>query len=134
MRYLMGRSLGALPALEAAAHTAGFGGLIIESGASNLRRSLDRYGLLETELGARLAQAHEAKLASINLPTLIIHGEFDELVPLETAHQLFDLLALAERKLVTISEAGHNDLLWTGERLYFASIEELVVATGGAAP
>lgn len=130
VRYLMGRSLGAHPALEAAANAgAGFAGLIIESGASNLRRSLDRYGLLETELGGRLAKAHEAKLASIVLPTVIIHGEHDELVPLETAHQLFDLLALAERKLVTIPEAGHNDLLWAGERLYFDSIEELVTAT-----
>jgi pimeloyl-ACP methyl ester carboxylesterase len=126
-RFVMGRSLGAHPALEVAARAGErFEGLIIESGASNIRRSLERYGLLDTELGGRLARAHEEKLASITLPALIIHGEYDELVPLETAHQLFDLLQQAPRKLVTIPEAGHNDLLWAGERLYFGAIAELV--------
>lgn len=132
VRYVMGRSLGAHPALEVAAHAADrFAGLVIESGAGNIRRALERYGLLDTELGARLARAHEAKIASITLPSLIIHGEYDELVPLESAHQLFDALALAPRKLVTIPQAGHNDLLWAGERLYFDAIEELVTSTRG---
>ena len=129
-RYVMGRSLGAHPALEVASRAAErFSGLIIESGAGNIRRALNRYGLLDTEVGGRLARAHEAKVASITLPTLIIHGEHDELVPLESAHELFDALVLAERKLVTIPGAGHNDLLWVGERLYFDSIAELVAST-----
>ncbi len=126
-RWVMGRSLGAHPALEVAAHAAeGFAGLIIESGAGNIRRALERYGLLDTERGGLLAKAHEAKISAIALPTLIIHGQFDELVPLATAHELFDLMTATPRKLVTIPEAGHNDLLWVGETLYFDSMREFI--------
>lgn len=130
-RWVMGRSLGAHPALEVAAHASeGFAGLIIESGAGNIRRALERYGLLDTERGGLLAKAHEAKIGAIALPTLIIHGQYDELVPLATAHELFDLLTATPRKLVTIPEAGHNDLLWIGERLYFDSICEFIEGGG----
>src|SRR5205085_9496075 len=86
-RLIMGRSLGAHPALELAANASdGFAGLIIESGAGNIRRMLERTGLLDTELGGALAAAHEAKITSIALPTLLIHGEQDDLVPLSNAH------------------------------------------------
>jgi pimeloyl-ACP methyl ester carboxylesterase len=133
-RWVMGRSMGAHPALEVAAQAAGrFDGLVIESGAGNLRRSLERHGLLETERGALLAKAHEAKIGAIALPTLIIHGQYDELVPLSTAHELFDLLTATPRQLITIPEAGHNDLLWIGERLYFDSICEFIEAARAAA-
>ncbi len=127
-RWIMGRSLGAHAAVEVAAQAAaGFTGLIIESGATNVRRSLERYGLLDTERGGLLARAHEAKIGSITMPTLIIHGQYDDLVPISAAHELFDLLTSSTpRKLVTIPEAGHNDLLFLGEQLYFDSIREFL--------
>jgi fermentation-respiration switch protein FrsA (DUF1100 family) len=132
-RWVMGRSMGAGPALEVAAQASeGFSGLIIESGAGNVRRSLERHGLLDTERGALLARAHESKIAGITLPTLIIHGQYDELVPLGSAHELFDLLTATPRQLVTIPDAGHNDLLWVGEQLYFDSICAFIEAASAA--
>ncbi|MCC6237114.1 MAG: alpha/beta hydrolase [Dehalococcoidia bacterium] len=128
-RWIMGRSMGAQAALEAAAQApTRFGGLIIESGAGNIRRSLERYGLLDTERGGLLAKAHDEKIASIALPTLIIHGQYDDLVPLARAHELFELMTVEPRQLVTIPEAGHNDLLWVGEQLYFDSIVAFIEA------
>ncbi len=128
-RWIMGRSMGAQPALEVAAQAADrFSGLIIESGAGNVRRSLERYGLLDTERGGLLAKAHDEKIASISLPTLIIHGQYDDLVPVSRAHELFELMTVEPRQLVTVPDAGHNDLLWVGERLYFDSIVAFVEA------
>jgi pimeloyl-ACP methyl ester carboxylesterase len=126
-RYIMGRSLGANPALEVAANAADrFRGLIIESGAGNIRRYLARAGLEGTELGGDLAHAHEQKLSAIALPTLIIHGEIDILVPPATANALRDLLTGTAPALEVIPHAGHNDLLWVGREQYLSAIERLV--------
>ena len=126
-RYIMGRSLGANPALEVAANAADrFRGLIIESGAGNIRRYLARTGLEDTELGGELAYAHEQKLRAIALPTLIIHGEIDILVPPSTAEALRDLLTGTAPTLEVIPQAGHNDLLWVGREQYLSAIDRLV--------
>jgi pimeloyl-ACP methyl ester carboxylesterase len=126
-RYVMGRSLGAHPALEVTANAADrFRGLILESGADNIRRSVERLDLLETELGRRLAAAHDAKVASIQLPVLLIHGAADNLVPLSTAETTRGLLTGTTSKLEVIAGAGHNDLLWIGREQYFKAIAEFV--------
>ena len=115
------------PALEVAANAADrFRGLIIESGAGNIRRYLARAGLEGTELGGDLAHAHEQKLSAIALPTLIIHGEIDILVPPATANALRDLLTGTAPALEVIPHAGHNDLLWVGREQYLSAIERLV--------
>jgi pimeloyl-ACP methyl ester carboxylesterase len=127
-RFVMGRSLGTHPALEVAAHAGErFHGLIVESGAAGLRRMLQRLGFdPETGAGADLAAAHEAKIRSIRLPLLLIHGEWDELIPLEHALELYELLAEVERELLVIPGAGHNDLMWAGLQSYFEAIARFV--------
>lgn len=131
-RYVMGRSMGAHPALEIAAnHAARFHGLIIESGAGNLRRLVAMLGIDgESGPGHELAAAHDAKIASISLPALILHGEWDELIPLENAAWLHDQLGSADKQLVVIPQAGHNDILWVGRRQYFEAIAAFLTAQG----
>lgn len=129
-RLIMGRSLGSQPALEAAAHHADrFSGLIIESGAGGVRRLLDRLGVGGQPDALALAEQHDAKIRGIRLPTLLIHGEWDELVPLQTAVELYDLLEQTERELVVIPRAGHNDLLWTGRTQYFDAVQRAVAGS-----
>ena len=131
-RLVMGRSLGAHPALELAANaTERLRGVVIESGAGNLRRSLERQGLLDTEAGGLLAAAHEAKVRSIRMPALLIHGEWDELVPLANAEALHALLDGTRRELVVIPSAGHNDILWAGRERYFDAIASFVARSTG---
>lgn len=127
-RFVMGRSMGANCALEIAAnHAPRFRGLIIESGAGNIRRLVSRLGVpIDSGEGAALVEAHEAKLRAIRLPVLIIHGEWDELIPLDHAAGLYDMLNGAEREMVVIPGAGHNDILWVGQRRYFESLEAFV--------
>jgi hypothetical protein len=71
-------------------------------------------------------EAHEAKLRAVRLPALIIHGEWDELIPLDHAAGLYDMLGDTERELVVIPGAGHNDILWVGQRQYFESVAAFV--------
>jgi len=120
-RFVMGRSLGAHPALEIAARRPDrLCGLIIESGAGSLSRLAAMAG--GGDDAAPLVAAHEAKLRSITLPTLILHGEHDELIPLDRAVELHETIASTDRELLVIPGAGHNDILWVGLQEYFGAI------------
>jgi alpha-beta hydrolase superfamily lysophospholipase len=133
-RFVMGRSLGGHPSLEIAARRPGrFDGLVLSSPSGELRRVLARiHGITEPspELEALVA-AHDAKLATISLPTLVIHGEQDEIIPLTSAKALYDRIGAEDRTLVTIPGAGHNDILWVAFDEYFGAIRELVTRHGG---
>jgi len=127
-RFLMGRSLGGYPAVELAARRPdGFRGLILESAAANLRRLVARFvGPVPPEVIEPLIAANDAKIASISLPTLMLHGERDELIPLSHATGIHDLLQVKDRSLVVIPGVGHNDILWGGMPQYFAAIAAFV--------
>ncbi len=124
-RLVMGRSLGSHPALEIAANASeGFAGLIIESGAGNLRRLAARSG---SEVGvAELVEVHEAKIRSIALPTLFIHGERDDLIPVSSAAETFELIRGDRKEFLVLQGVGHNDLLWRRYTEYFAGIKQFL--------
>lgn len=133
--YLMGRSLGSAAAIEAALQAQDrLAGLIVESGFA------DTIGLL-ARIGARLPRAvltvatesadgfdNAAKIERIHIPTLIIHGQNDILIPPDDAHELYRYSGAAAKRLVIIPGAGHNDLLWFGATDYFQAIRDLSAA------
>ena len=57
-----------------------------------------------------------------------LHGELDDLVPLQTAAELYGLLEGTARQLEVIGGAGHNDILWVGRVRYFELIREFIAA------
>ena len=124
----MGRSLGAHSAVELAAHyPESLAGLIVESGASSMERIADR--LVEmgrADEGVELASRHLTKIQSIKLPVLIIHGAYDDLIPITRAEEFHNILTVTQKKLVTIPNAGHNDLLWVGRVEYFDEISAFI--------
>lgn len=68
----------------------------------------------DPEAAARLFEAHaEASpapnLSSIRVPTLIIHGEYDRIIPMATAEMAAQ--AIPDSKLVVIPGAGHVPIL-----------------------
>ena len=125
-RFVMGRSLGANPALEVAARIDGYRGLILESGAGNIGRFLMRFGLGTDPDLERLVADHEVKLASITMPTLIIHGLADDLVPVDNALATAELLTASDVTTELVEGAGHNDLLYVDARRYIGAIAELI--------
>jgi pimeloyl-ACP methyl ester carboxylesterase len=127
-RFVMGRSLGSLPAAElaATAHQR-LAGLIIESGAPDLARLRERAGVdaSDGEI-AELVEAHATRLAPIDLPVVQIHGEWDEIIPLEYGLAFHEQLTTSEKELVIIPGAGHNDIGWVGRELYFETLARFV--------
>jgi pimeloyl-ACP methyl ester carboxylesterase len=127
-RFVMGRSLGSLPAAELAATAPErLAGLIIESGAPDLARLRQRAGVDESDPEiADLIEAHAARLAPIRLPVVQLHGEWDEIIPLEHGIAFHEQLTTDEKQLVIIPGAGHNDIGWVGRDLYFATLARFI--------
>jgi len=48
----------------------------------------------------------------ITIPTLVIHGRNDVLIPASDGQELHRRSAAADKRLLLIPGAGHNDLLW----------------------
>lgn len=123
-RFVMGRSMGSHPALELAARaSARLSGLILESGVGHLSRLVRFFSGREIPAEAQAVfDAHADKVRSITLPTLVLHGREDELVPVETAVEFHGMLTTPEKELVIIPGVGHNDIFYNGRERYFAAI------------
>lgn len=128
---VMGRSLGSLCATEVAKNFQHeLDGLIIESGsATNFRYFLDMCGILSFDHPVWKEGKgffNKEKIRSITIPTLIIHAEYDSLIPLQEARVLYENAGAAIKRLVIIPGADHNDLMYTGLELYFEGLTEFV--------
>jgi pimeloyl-ACP methyl ester carboxylesterase len=128
--FVMGRSLGSAAAIEIASRVGDeISGLIIESGFADTFPLLERLGglslpnLTEKDDGFN----NVGKMEQVLVPTLIIHGEADYLIPVTDGKALFDHCKAAKKRLVTIPRAGHNDLLFRGQKTYFDSIRTFVL-------
>ncbi len=127
-RFIMGRSLGSGPAIElAAAYPGDFKGMVIESGFCDIADLLGRM--------VRMAQVRESaapptpgfdRVIKITIPALIIHGEYDSIVPLEQGEKIFRNLATADKKMVVVPEADHNTIFAEGIELYLHELGEFI--------
>jgi hypothetical protein len=126
--YVMGRSLGSAPAIQAAhAHKYLFTGLIIESGFSNAMRLLSLLGVPQIIAGnIPDPVGNRRKIAEIDLPLLLIHGERDTLLPAVNAEELYIASPAKHKHFVRIGSAGHNDLMLVGINTYFDSIAQFI--------
>ena len=126
--FIMGRSLGSFSAIELASkYPELFNGMIIESGFSSAGRLLTfLIPIISSSSSVDLEQADLEKIRSITLPTLIMHGEYDEIIPHEQAEIIYKNVGSQNRKLLTIPGAGHNDMLLIGIEQYFSAIREFV--------
>ena len=126
--YLMGRSLGSSSAIELAFHYQGeVKGLIVESGFSNTFGLLSRFGV--SIKGAREEGggfSNLKKIQSISIPTLIIHSQYDHIIPLDEGIQLYNGSGAREKELLIIPNANHNDLMVVGMDQYFEAIETFI--------
>jgi fermentation-respiration switch protein FrsA (DUF1100 family) len=126
---LMGRSLGSAPALElAAAHANRACGLIIESGFAYAGPLLELLGVDAAAIGFSEESAfrHLSKIAHFRGPLLVIHAEFDHIIPFSDGQALFDASISPAKSLLKIPEANHNDILAHGFKDYLAAVERLV--------
>ena len=125
--FVMGRSMGRHAAFELAANSpeGALAGVIIESGRPILGNFC--YGL-DPSTAEQLEAGYRAKVSSITLPALVIHGELDTLAPVEQAREMYESFASEQKRILTIPGAGHNDLLYRGINEYFTAIRDFVGA------
>ncbi len=131
--WVMGRSLGSISAIELAYHHQdSMKGLILESGFPSVVRLMHHFGMpaFGTDL-KKIDQGCLEMIRGIMLPTLIIHGEEDQLVPLENARDLYHHLGAKEKELLIIPGATHNDIMMVGFPIYFEAIKRFVKKTKG---
>jgi len=126
--WVMGRSLGSISGLELAYHyQKEIQGLIIESGFPSIVRIMVHLGIPAQVMGLeKLDQECLERIKKVFLPTLIIHGEQDSLVPLENAREIYRYLGAAEKELLVIPSATHNDIMLVGFKDYFKAIRKFV--------
>lgn len=133
-RFVMGRSLGGLSAVEVAARNPErFRGLILESATAGARgwNRFSRPGEDPAPWEA-LLEGQRAKLRAITLPLLSIHGERDELIPVDTATEIQETVGSMEKEIEIIPMAGHNDLLYRGPDRYFGALAAFVRRHAGS--
>ena len=126
--WIMGRSLGSISALELAyRYPDGVHGLIIESGFCSVVRILTNLGIPapETDL-EKVDQECLESIGKVSVPTLVMHGERDTLVPLKEAKDLYRNLGSKKKELLIIPAADHNNIMIVGFEKYFDALERFL--------
>jgi hypothetical protein len=122
---LFGRSLGAAVAAEVASHKPA-AGLILESPFPSIEAvARFHYGGLPVHwlLGAEFRLID--RLPQLSLPKLIVHGDRDEVIPLELGRQVFEA-AKPPKSFYVIKGADHNNTYHVGGESYFHRFAEFV--------
>jgi fermentation-respiration switch protein FrsA (DUF1100 family) len=131
---LMGRSLGSASVLElAAAYKNLIDGLIVESGFAFAGPLLALLGIDFAALGFKEEKGFRNvdKIKNFDKPTLIIHAEFDHIIPYSDGQTLHDACPSADKKLLTIPGANHNDIFMRGFQQYLAAIKDIIETVKG---
>jgi len=131
--FVMGRSLGSASVIELAHHYQHrINGLIIESGFASMLELFEHLGFPAESLNLSEEPrfSNLIKIRSVLIPTLIIHAEYDTLIPLKHAKSLFDNAPAEEKHLVIIAGADHNNIMSFGTEQYFRAVEEFIFKKG----
>jgi hypothetical protein len=126
---VMGRSLGSASVLELAAHyPTQVNGLIVESGFAQTGPLLKVLGINPQETGFKEEDGlgNLDKIRTIAQPTLIMHGEHDQLIPFANAQALYEACPAPQKTLLKILGADHNDILLQGFSQYMEAIKSLI--------
>jgi hypothetical protein len=128
---VMGRSLGSASALELAAVCGDrIDGLIVESGFARAGPLLQRLGVDPERIGFDESRgfANVDKIKRFAKPTVIIHAEFDHIIPFSDGQALYDASNAENKTLVKIPGANHNDIFMRGLDRYLKAILDLTQA------
>jgi len=128
--FVMGRSLGSACAIDVALqHGTGIRGLIIESGFADtlpLAQSLGLNSFGSDILTEEDGFKNREKIAQIKLPTFIIHGARDQLIPADQAEGLQMSSGARNKEFVLVPGADHNSVIAVAGERYFQSIKKFI--------
>ncbi len=122
---VMGRSLGSASAIElASSYPDEIDGLIIESGFARALPLLRLLGIDVDGLGLSGDGTfdNDMKIVNYTNPTLIIHAEYDNIIPYHEAEILYEKSPSTIKELVQIQGADHNTIFIKDLNLYINSV------------
>lgn len=123
---VMGRSLGSASALEiASTYETEIGGLVIESGFAFADPLLRLLGADPRSIGfsADTTFRHLEKIAGFHKPLLIIHAEYDHIIPFSDGRAFYEASSSTDKMLLKIPGANHNDIFSRGLTEYMAAVK-----------
>ena len=124
----MGRSLGSASVLELSFHYQDrLDALIVESGFAYAGPLLRLLGIDPQTLGFKEEAGFRNidKIGQFKKPTLIIHAEFDHIIPLSDGKALFEASPSPNKTMLEIPGANHNDIFMRGMNEYMAALRQL---------
>jgi pimeloyl-ACP methyl ester carboxylesterase len=124
---VMGRSLGSACALElAASYGDEVSGLILDSGFALTVPLLRCLGVDTDNLGLTEADGFKniQKIAQFSKPTLIIHAQHDQFIPVMSAEVLQVQCAARSKQFLVVPGADHNTILARSGHHYFKSVKQ----------
>ncbi|VFN01668.1 MAG: hypothetical protein BECKG1743D_GA0114223_105623 [Candidatus Kentron sp. G] len=130
---IMGRSLGSAPAIElAAARSGDITGLVVESGFAQTPPLLALFGISpeDIELRPEGHRDNEDKMAEVQVPVLILHAEWDQIIAPWNAKRNFERATVSDKRLVVIPNADHNTIMMFGGKLYWGGLAEFISGLG----
>jgi fermentation-respiration switch protein FrsA (DUF1100 family) len=122
---LFGRSLGGAIAGALAAQRPAMG-LLLESCFPSIE-AVARHHYLGLPLHWLLGAAFrlEDRLPHLSLPKLFVHGDRDDIIPIELGQRAFDA-AKPPKEFYVVRGATHNDVPSVGGKAYFAKLFEFI--------
>jgi len=125
---VMGRSLGSASALEIAANRTGkVDGLIIESGFAFMMPLLELLGLTRLIPGVSEENGpmNSEKIRRFSKPTLVIHAQYDHIIPFSDGLTLYDNSGAQDKTLLEVKGADHNNIFMVGFQDYMNAVKTL---------
>jgi len=114
-------------ALElAAAYKRLIGGLIVESGFAHAGPLLELIGIDLAAVGFREEKGFRNidKITCFDKPALIIHAEFDHIIPFAEGQALYAACPSPDKQFLKVHGANHNDIFMRGQHEYLRAVKE----------
>ena len=114
--------MGCAIAAEAATRNDAYA-LILESGFTSVGAMARSHYPFLPGIGALVRTRYDTltKLKQVGVPVMVLHGDRDDIVPLEMGRELFEA-AKPPKRFYLIPGAGHNDTYVVGGTAYYDAL------------